>query len=246
MKFNFKEKLKKLFKFLYPQDVKCVFCGEEIKVPNKYICEDCLKKLPYNNGQICKLCGVQINSLADICESCFSQFPNFKIARAPFVYTGKIRLAINQFKFDNAKYFIEPLGRFLIDEYDKNNYNCELIIPVPLSPNRLKSRRYNQAELLAKPLSVAKNIPIRTDIAKRIKNTFSQANLKSFERRENLKNAFEIIDKKAIKNKNILVIDDVMTTGETVKSLCKEINKCHPKSISILTLAHTVLKEKKS
>lgn len=132
----------------------------------------------------------------------------------------------------------------MIDEYDKNNFSCNLIIPVPLSPNRLKTRKYNQAELLAKPLSVAKNIPIKTDIVKRIKNTLSQANLKSFERRENLKNAFEIIDKKAIKNKNILVIDDVMTTGETAKSLCKELNKYHPKSISILTLAHTVLKEK--
>ncbi|MDD4815870.1 MAG: ComF family protein [Clostridia bacterium] len=246
MRLNFKEKLKKLVNILFPQDIKCIFCGEEIKTPNKYnICENCLKNLPYNNKKICKHCGVQIFGAGDICYSCFLEFPNFKIARAPFVYTDKIRLAINKFKFDNAKYFFEPLGQFLIDEYDKNGYDCDIIIPVPLSPNRLQNRHFNQAELLEKPLAKQKNIPLKTDIAKRVKNTNAQAYLNSFDRKLNLENAFEIIDKKAIKNKNILVVDDVMTTGETIKSLCREIVKSKPKSISVLTLAHTVFEENK-
>lgn len=245
MKIKIKEKLKNLFNILYPQDVKCIFCGEELKVPNRFnICDECLKKLPYNNEQICKCCGVKVNSLVDICDKCFYVRPNFKIARAPFTYTGKIRFAINEFKFDNAKYLIEPLGQFLIDEYDKHNFDCDLIIPVPLSPNRLAERRFNQAEILSRPLSIAKNIPLRTDLVRRVKNTFMQAYLTSIERKENLKDAFEIIDKNPLKNKNILIVDDVMTTGETINSLCEKIKQCKPKSISVLTLAHTVFTKK--
>lgn len=113
MKFNFKEKLKKLFKFLCPQDVKCVFCGEEIKVPNKYICEDCLKKLPYNNGQICKLCGVQINSLADICESCFSQFfQTSKLQERPLFTQAKFALQSTDSSLITPNISLNRLGVF--------------------------------------------------------------------------------------------------------------------------------------
>lgn len=237
---KFKEKINKLLDILFPEDIKCIFCGDEISEKNNYnACGKCLKNLPYNDKNICLACGVKMNDLADICFYCFHTYPPYKIARAPFLYDYPISNLIQQFKFENAKYLFAPLGEFLIDTYKKNNYDCDLIIPVPLSKSRLKLRKYNQAEMLAMPLSKNFNLPIINNAVVRIKDTNKQANLTHSQRRENLKNAFQLVDKKSIKNKNVLVVDDVMTTGETIKNLCYELHKGKPKNIYVLTLAHT-------
>lgn len=235
-----KEKFEKVVNFIFPPNIKCIFCGDEISDDNKYhACEKCLKKLPFNDKKVCQACGVKIDDIADICFYCFHTLPPYKIARAPFLYDAPISSLVQHFKFENAKYLFTPLGEFLIDTYQKYNYNCDLIIPVPLSQSRLKARKYNQAELLARPLAKKFNLPIINDAVVRIKDTSKQTKLTHSERCENLKNAFNLIDKKTIKNKNILVVDDVMTTGETIKNLCYELHKGKPKNIYVLTLAHT-------
>ena len=242
MKQKLKTVLNKVLDFLVPPNIKCVYCGEEISTPNKFnACDKCLKTLPFNNGKICKLCGTKIVDEAGICLSCFYSPPPFTVARAPFLYENPIPRLVYAIKFDNAKYLIKPLANFMLMEYEKNNFDADIILPIPLSEVRLKQRGYNQAELLANELSLSLNIPIDTISIKRTKDTYAQAKLSWRDRQKNVVGAFEIQNKKAIKGKVVLVVDDVMTTGATIRSFCHEVQKARPKRILVLTLAHTYI-----
>lgn len=241
-----KNNVNKILDLLIPPDIKCIFCGEEIKTQNKYqICDECAKNLPYNNQKVCKLCGCKIHDQADVCLSCFYSPPPFFIARAPFLYEPPISGIISNLKFENAKFAVKPLSEFLIDEYIKNNYDCDLIIPVPLSPEREKQRKYNQAQLLSQGLAKHFNLPILNDVVVRSKHTFPQAKLNWRARQQNMIDAFKLQSNKKLKGKKILVVDDVMTTGATIKNLCKELQKAKPAKIFVLTLAHTYINRTK-
>ena len=245
MKQKLKNIINKILDFLVPPNIKCIYCGGEIDAPNKYhACSKCLNKLPYNNQKVCRLCGNKITDEATICISCYASPPPFKIARAPFLYAPPISGLIANLKFDNAKYAAKPLAQFLIDEYTLNNYSCDVIIPVPLSPSRQKTRKYNQATLLANVLSNHFGLPVLESVISRSRHTAPQASLAWRARQENMINAFTLLDK-SIKGKNVLVIDDVYTTGATIKSLCRELQKAKPKNIYILTLAHTYIHRRK-
>lgn len=241
-----KQKIRKVFNkildFLVPTNIKCIYCGEEISTPNKFnACDKCLKTLPYNNGKICKICGTKITDEADICLSCFYSPPPFTVARAPFLYDPPIPQMIYAIKFDNAKYLIKPLANFMLLEYQKHGFEADVILPIPLSEKRLKERTYNQAELLARELGTALSLPLDTTSIKRVKNTSRQARLGWRARQKNVVDAFQIQNKKALKGKVVLVVDDVMTSGATIKSFCHEVQKARPKQILVLTLAHTYI-----
>ena len=242
---NIKEKLNKFYDILCPPGIKCVFCGDDIKHPNKYhYCNSCKESLPYNNKKVCRLCGCKIEDSSNLCLNCFKELPNFDMARSPFLYERPISSIVNKFKFENAKYLFKPLSEFLIDEYKKSGFNAEIIIPMPLSKQHLKERKYNQAEELAKPVAEALNIEISTEIIERVKDTKKQSRLNYEERKKNLEGAFKIKNKTKIKNKVVLVIDDVFTTGSTLNAFCKELRKAKPAKILVLTLAHTNLNRK--
>lgn len=241
---NFMLKAKKIclnvLDFLMPPNIKCIYCGEEISVPNKYnACQNCLKTLPFNNQKICKLCGSKIIDEADVCLSCFADPPPFSVARAPFLYEPPISGLVSQIKFSNAKFAVEPLTQFLIEEYSKNKFDCEVVIPVPLGQKRHKQRTYNQASLLAQGISKHFGLKLLEDVVVRSRATAPQAHLNWRARQENMRDAFSLVNKSRIKGKKILVVDDVYTTGATVKNLCKELQRGKPKNICVLTLAHT-------
>lgn len=246
MKEKIRKVINKVLDYLIPPNIKCIYCGEEIDTPNKYhACSRCLKTLPYNNKKVCKLCGNKIIDEAKICLSCFSSPPPFKIARAPFLYEPPISGLIANIKFDNAKYAVNPLAQFMIDEYLKHNFNCDIIIPVPLSAKRVKTRKYNQAKLFADVIGKHFIIPVLDNVVSRSRHTAPQASLAWRARQENMINAFTLTNKSAIKGKNVLVVDDVFTTGATIKSLCQELKKAKPKNIYVLTLAHTYIHRRK-
>lgn len=232
--------LNKVLDFLVPPNIKCIYCGEEIETPNKYnACKNCLKTLPYNNKKVCKFCGDKISDESTLCLSCFFSPPLFKIARAPFLYEPPISTLISNLKFENAKYAVKPLAQFLIDEYIKNNYECDIVIPVPLSPLRQKQRKFNQASLIASIVAKHFNLPMIENAVVRSRNTPKQTNLDYRARQQNMIDAFELVSKSNLKDKNILVIDDVYTTGATIHNFCKTLKKAKPKNIYVLTIAHT-------
>jgi len=119
----------------------------------------------------------------------------------------------------------------IINEWYQEKQLPAAIIPIPLHQNRLKQRGFNQAAEIARPISKALKIPLIVNGLVRFKETQSQSNLGAFERRRNVNNAFR--SKKYFKNQDIAVIDDVMTTGNTVYEFCKVLKKQGARRISV-------------
>lgn len=237
---NFKEKFNKFMDILFPPDIICIYCGEEIKHANKYhACDNCLQNLPYLKGKICKHCGTKLHSDSEICFLCYNQLPPFQIARSTFIYEMPIVSLVHKIKYGNARYLFKPLANFMTETYKQYTFDCDVIVPVPLSKERLKTRHYNQAEELAKVLGANLGLPIESNCIEKIKHTEKQSSLGYFDRIANIKNAYRLKDKKPLAGKRILLVDDVITTGETIKNVCKELWRAKPVSISVLSLAHT-------
>lgn len=229
---------------LYPSGYKCIFCGDEIFNDNQYLtCCNCLKEL-HRIEKPCEKCGNALheNDLAKVCNSCKGKNLYFEQAIAPFEYKDKISTAVQNLKFSNAKYLAKPLAKFLDAEIPKLKYKPEIIIPVPMHKNKKKIRGYNQCELLAKELSKFSNIETSFDVLYKIKDTKEQVKLDFNERQNNLENCFVIKNKAKIKDKVVLLIDDVYTTGATVRNCARKLLEGSARKVVVLTIAHTVLK----
>jgi len=118
--------------------------------------------------------------------------------------------------------------------------NIDLIIPIPLSKEKMRTRGYNQSESIALGLSVVLNIPVQTNTVIRVKNTASQTNKNIAERMENVKDAFAVEDVEKLKNKHVLLIDDVLTTGATLEACARELHTIENCKISIATIAYAM------
>ncbi len=162
--------------------------------------------------------------------SCVSSFP----------YNSIFRKSIVNFKFYSKPYYCEKLAYFLKESLAKGyqNTNFDIITYVPMHKYDFKNRGYNQSELLAKELSNLTGIKC-ANLLNKIKRTPSQHSLKLSERKTNLDGAFELSHPSLIQKKSVLIIDDVVTSGTTLSSCCKELSKANPKNICCLTLAKT-------
>lgn len=234
-----KKFIDKLLEILYPSDIKCLDCGKDINKGEDF-CIKCKKNLPFNNGNICKKCGTVLEK-SGVCIRCAKRL-NFKIARSPFMYDGIIKRLIHNFKYDNAKFLFKPLAKYMANCYKENNMKADVIVAIPLYKARFKKRGYNQAEKLAEEMSKIINLPLISAL-ERIKDTPSQTNLDFKERQRNIEGAFTVKDK-SFEGKNVLLIDDVYTSGATMKEASKVLKQNGAKDIYIITLAHTKLENK--
>jgi ComF family protein len=150
-----------------------------------------------------------------------------------------IRKAIKRFKFNGRSDFAMKFAR-IIQNSTKNVTNLKLfdiIISVPMYKERLKSRGYNQSYLISRYLSKYNNINEMSNILTKITNTKSQSSLSKIERLTNVKDAFLLNDDYLVNGKNILLIDDVFTTGSTVNECSKVLIKNGAASVTVLVLA---------
>lgn len=230
----------KILDVIFPNNFKCIFCGCEISAScPPYVCDRCVKILPFINGKICLRCGEPISSLSDYCIKCKDNIRFFNFARAPFVYEHPISTLIHGFKYRNQKYTFESLAKYMEECYIKNDFQTDLIIPVPSSKKRLKERGYNQAELLSKQLSKSLGLELETDVLIKVRHTPPQTTLNYFERQKNLFGSFTVENREKIIGKNVLLVDDVLTTGATI-NYCSEVLKLSKaKKVFVLTLART-------
>lgn len=195
----------------------------------------------------CPYCRTIVDFGQIACDNCKKDFPKDYIKRgipggyrcvSAFEYKGKYQRAIINFKFKNKTQHAFQLANILLDELNKNygNVSFDLITYVPLHKKDLLIRGYNQSELLAKELSKLTGIKCISTIRK-VKHTKKQHTLKYKDRKENLKGAFMLNDSKHVKEKTVLLIDDVVTTGTTLAVCCKTISKAKPKGIYCMTLS---------
>lgn len=229
----------------YPKEFTCDFCGKELDTITRYnICEDCNSYLT-TNSHICKKCGSEIDEQYEYCQNCKNKQVYYKFARAPFKYDGEIKTSIHNFKYSNAKYLASSFSNFMTDTIIQENYEFDLLIPVPLTKQREKYRGYNQSLLLCEQISKNLHVPVLKDCLIRNKFITSQTKLSFEERYKNLEDCFEITNPALIKGKKILLIDDVMTTGATVEACSKLLMENGANIVYICTIARTSSKSTK-
>ena len=226
---------------LYPENITCDLCGEELKTESRYnLCSRCIEKLPFIDGDICLNCGVSIDNEAEICDRCQNNSSVFKINRSPLIYDGSARDMIHALKFGGKKYLVKTIGAMMADTFLKYHMEGEIIVPVPMTDKDERKRGFNQAELLAYEVGARLNIPVLPAL-KKTRVTSNQKELSGKDRRENLEKAFEVVFPQ-VKDRKILLIDDIFTTGATANECAKALLKGKCREVSVLTACITKLK----
>ncbi len=228
---------------LFPENIKCIICNDELPCDNDFcLCEDCVKHLPFMpSDNICLKCGAPTKS-GNYCLHCKQAGRHFEKHRSVFAYSGEIINTIQNFKYSNAKYLAPYLGNLLVDKFKKEGWVVDMVIPVPLHEMREKERGYNQSLMLSRQFEKIA-LEINTTALVRTKYLTQQAILTGKERLTNLKQSFKVVNKKEIKGKTILLIDDIFTTGNTINACASTLRKGGAKEVYALTICKTLLDE---
>lgn len=219
-----REFFRHILAFFYPE--RCPYCSALIE-PDEIACPKCHMTI------VSKSVTIGRGVLGSRCV-------------APYAYEGRVRKAIVNFKFHEVTQHTRTLGAVLADtvkkEYDMES--IDLITFVPMHEKDKYRRGYNQSELLAKELSRIFSVPCVPTL-KKVKKTKKQHRLPYAERKKNLSGAFSLIGKEQIKGKNILLIDDVMTTGITLSQCVKKLYSAKPNQVFCAVLASASEHEKR-
>ena len=218
----------------------CLFCGAGVgEEAPQALCPDCEAQIEWVSSPLCPRCGrVYESGDSDrLCSDCQSEPPPFARARAAALYDpdGIVGQAIKRFKFNGQIVYLPLLQSWLQRPVCVAlAAEADLLLPVPLFPKRLKKRGFNQA------LELARGFPekaIDFEVLIRTKNTRPQVELKGKERRENVKGAFAVSRPEEVKGKKILLIDDLYTTGSTVRECAKVLCRAGAARVEVLTVA---------
>lgn len=232
---TFKQFFAKLKDILFPNGYKCLFCNEEIN-NDIGVCDRCLQTLPFVDGDICEICGRRVNADTKVCDSCKNILPVYQKAFSVFWYKDQIAAKVKGLKFGGHKYYGYTLSKFMLHKFEELDINIDVIIPIPLHPKRLKKRGYNQTEILLTSF-VDAGYNVVTNAVVRVKDTKMQARLDRESRQQNIIDAFQVIDPKAVKGKTVLVVDDVMTSGFTANECSRVLIAAGAKDVYVMTLA---------
>ncbi len=201
--------------FLFPQ--KCIGCGKE----NCILCSQCLERIDYP-----------------------TLIKDKNVWAATDYNDVLAQKAIWMLKYRSIKSVAEPLAELIYKRLMEaslpigSEASKYVLIPVPLSYKRLKKRGFNQTELIAGYLSQKSNFPVITSVLYKIKETSSQVSLKDKKKRlENLAGSFELKNSQSITGKNIILIDDVSTTGATINEAIKVLREARPRKIMAMVVA---------
>ena len=226
---------------------RCIYCGTILNEHNG-LCADCFNKITFIGKPMCHCCGIPFDADKNIpfgttlyCASCLKKKKHlFKMIRSSFIYNDESKKLILDFKFRDKTSSAAVLADFLYAAgADIWKEKPDLLLPVPLHRLRLIKRRYNQSALLVKNLSLKTGIEADYFSLLRTQNTIPQVELSGLARRHNLQSAFKVKNVEKIQNKNIVLVDDVTTTGATLNECAKVLKNVGAGNIYALTLART-------
>lgn len=192
----------------------CFHCKQELLGDEERLCNSCWSSLNevHSNDFTYKTMAERFHS-EGIIDGFFSLYY--------FEKHGVFQTLAHNLKYEEVREFGKILGRKLAAKIQSENVAIDAIIPVPLNKQKFRERGYNQAEIIAQEISSILNIPTESNLIQRIKYTQTQTKLNAEQRKENVENAFVVVLPEKIKNKNFLIIDDVITTGATIQEIAK-------------------------
>ncbi len=227
--------LNNFLNILFPEH--CPIC-EKPSLDHKTtpICTDCWQTIRPYSGPKCQKCNKpHVSDIPTICGDCLNDEPAFKFAKSFGIYEGVLKKAINLLKYHNVKRLSKPLTDIILQIKIPR---ADSLIPVPLYKKRLRHREFNQSALLAKNIAKSLGVKVLLNCLVKIKDTMPQVGLSSRDRIKNIKKTFEVTNKKLIEGENIILVDDVFTTGATVRECSKVLKRAGAEDIYVITLAH--------
>jgi competence protein ComFC len=235
---------KNLLGIIFPNH--CLHC-EEIISADGLFCQNCWPKLQFISEPKCAICAYpfEFQAQSSICLNCLKKKPAFDETIAVFSYNYILRKVISDLKYRDQTFLAKKLSKILFSKIQSRINDFNLIIAVPLHKKRLQKRKFNQAVLLAKNIQkLEPRLEFFPDILIRTKYQKSQVELRKIDREKNLKTAFALNEKyrQIVKNKNILLLDDVMTTGATLQNCAKILKKSGAAKITVFTIAKTTFR----
>jgi ComF family protein len=206
------------------------------------LCSDCEAELPWLASH-CLNCALPLPCAGLTCGACLKRPPSFARVEAAWRYSFPIDALINRFKHQ-ARW---PLGRLLAEllshhlqhAFSEGLAKPDLLLPVPLSRQRLRQRGFNQAQMLAGWLSHSLQLPLLEHVLVRSHDSPAQQLLSAAERKRNLRKAFALADHAPIQGRHIALIDDVLTTGATAEAIARLLRKAGAARVDVYCLART-------
>lgn len=223
----------KIADWLFP--AVCVGCGE----PGEAICEVCQLAITHIPEPRCRLCSRPLSS-GNVCPSCLNYPPDLDQTYCYSAYTGLIRKAIQCLKYDRDLGMGRQLAKLIAPELTNLITDIDLVVPMPLSAQRMRLRGYNQADAISRHLARLTGWVNMPKALRKIRNTESQVHLSVVERMANLDGAFEA-DPNLVRGRRVLLLDDVFTTGATMRQASKALRTAGASYIFAVTIARTLL-----
>jgi len=218
---------------------RCRLCGDQ-GANGRDLCPDCKKDLSHNR-HCCRICAIPLPPAAPentLCGSCSQQHPGFEQCLAALVYDQETGQLVSGLKFRNQLGNSRLLGDLLCDYLEGKIFEKpDFILPVPLHRSRLKTRGYNQALEIARPVGRRFGIPLRPKVCVRNRATEAQADLDKDDRGKNIRGAFSV--KKQVTGCWIVLLDDVVTTGNTVSELTLVLRQAGAARVDVWAVART-------
>lgn len=226
--------------WLYPPF--CAGCGSL----GSLWCQDCqTASQPIPLHSICNRCGQLLTKASPACATCRENPPHYTAMRSWATFTGPLRKAIHSLKYQQNMGLGTQLAAPMSALLNELQWPVDLITAVPLSRQRIAERGYNQSYLLARPIAFAHHTPFSPQAVKRTRNTPSQVGLNASERKNNVAGAFRA-NPELVKDKSVLLIDDVATTGATLTASTQALLNAGAAKVYALTLARAVFKNSDS
>lgn len=224
----------------------CAACRVELARPmDGAVCSTCWQSVPRLTPPFCDLCGDPLKALDgpfDLCPRCLADPPRFEMARSAGLHTGSLKAIIHAFKYDGRRTLAGPLATLMLEAGLDVLTGADAVVPVPLHPWRTMHRGFNQADDLARGLGLPVWHPIR-----RIRRGPPQAGLNGHDRRSNVTNAFgrrpaflvgwDAGHSRRLRNRTVVLVDDVMTTGATLNACSLALLEGGANRVRVLTVA---------
>ena len=211
----------------------CLLCGQTSG--SEILCHACRDDLPRLPPECCPSCALPTPA-GETCGRCLSRPPHYDRTLALFNYGFPADKLIQAFKYAHRLALAPYFGRLLAEH--AHNAGADLIVPLPLHPQRLRQRGFNQALELARPVAKALRLPIDTGICQRIRHTPTQAALPWRERESNIRGAFHCNGD--LSGKRILLVDDVMTTGASLNECAQTLKRHGATDVTLLVVARAL------
>ncbi len=236
--------LKKILSLIFPAH--CLYCHEIINKDGLF-CQKCWPKLQFITKPHCPICAfpfeVDIPNMQPLCAKCVAKKPSFDRTLTIYRYNYVIKKIIADLKYLDQSFVAKKIAQTLLPILKNEITEDDILVAMPLHPNKLKQRKFNQSVKICQELikKLPKKPIFHHDLIFRNKDTKPQVELRGQERASNMKKAF-MLNKKyqnLVENRRIFLLDDVITTGATVENCSKALKRKKPKEIIIATLART-------